>query len=101
MGVCLNVHAVYARETAVERAKKIHGQVEAIRSRETKLKISTMTNVGELEESIFLYKSVISFRSGVDHVYLAHAFNKPCSRTRRKYALNNQFTVLYKASRFF
>ena len=56
----------------------------------TKLKINTMTSVGDLEESTFLHESVSSFHSGVDHVHLVHAFNKPCSRTGRKYALNNQ-----------
>ena len=39
---------------------KIHGQVGATRSREPiKLKISTMMNIGDLEESIFLHESVI------------------------------------------
>ena len=60
----------------------------------TKLKISTMTSVGDLEESIFLHESVISFRSGVDYVYLVHALNKPCSRTGRKYALNNNMCLI-------
>ena len=50
--------------------------------KKTKLKISMMMSVGDL------HKSVISFHSGVDHIYLAHALNKPCSRIGRKYALN-------------
>ena len=54
----------------------------------TKLKISTTVSVGDLEEPIFFHESVISFRSCVDHVYLAHALNKLCYKTRRKYALN-------------
>ena len=27
-------------------------------------------------------------RDDLDHLYLAHALNKPCSSTGRKYALN-------------
>ena len=71
-----------------ERAKKITHSGGNYEIERTRLKISTMTSIGDLEESIFLHESVISFRSGVDYVYLAHALNKPCSRTRRRYALN-------------
>ena len=41
---------------------------ESYKIERTKLKISTMTSVGDLEEFIFLHESVISFRSGVDQI---------------------------------
>ena len=41
----------------------------------TKLKISMMMSVGDLEESIFLHECVISFCSVVNLVYLAHVLN--------------------------
>ena len=33
-------------------------------------------------------------RDDFDHLYLAHALNKPCSSTARKYALNNQVRLI-------
>ena len=33
-------------------------------------------------------------RDDFDHLYLAHALNKPCSSTGRKYALNNQVRLI-------
>ena len=61
----------------------------------TKLKISTMMSVGDLEESIFLRESVIRGHHIFKDVwltlttfYLVHVLNKPCCSTGRKYALN-------------
>ena len=80
-----------------ERAKNTQSD-GSYKIERTKLKISTMTSVGDLEESVFLHESVISFRSDVNHVYLAHALNKPCSRTGRKYVLNNNMRLITRCT---
>ena len=36
----------------------------------------------------------------LDHVYLAHALNKPCSSTGRKYALNKQYVFNNQSLRY-
>ena len=54
------------------------------------MKISMMTSVGDLEDSIFLHESVICGH----HIFKdVHALNKPCSRTGRKYALNKEYAL--------
>ena len=54
-----------------------------------------MTSAGDLEDPYSCMKMPFSFNSGVDHVYLAHALNKSCCRTGRKYELNNQILRYY------